>query len=109
MHQYQRRRRGHVLHLPHLNLTLLGSLLYRVAERSGILAKRNLGDGESLVVDFLNLGAYLHRAATLAVIVFCYIQKSACGEIGIQFKRLIPQISDRRIDDLIEIMWKYLR
>ncbi len=109
MDQYQRRSRSHIFYLAHFYLAFFGSFEYRVIYRARGLAVRYLGYGKGLVVDLLDFGAYLHRAAALAVIVFAYIKEASCREVGIQHKRLSAQISHSSIYDFVKIMRQYLR
>ena len=66
----------HVLHLAHLDLTLLGSFQDGVYELAGLLrrprglAEGQLRDGQRLAVALLNLGTHTHHAAALTVVVF---------------------------------------
>ena len=89
MHQYLHIGRGHVLHLAHLYLALLGSLQYGVYEgrrlrcRTCGLAKGNLRDGQSLVVTFLYLSSHTYRSTSLTIVVSAYINTASCGEVGI--------------------------
>ena len=64
-----------VFHFTCLDLALLNRFqdgvneLARLRRRTSRFAKRNLRDGKSLVVSFLNLGTYTNRATTLTIIV----------------------------------------
>ena len=73
------------------------------------LAEGYFGNGERAVVDFLDFGSYLHRAASLSVVVLGDIEESARHEVGIERKRLFSQIGDCRVDYLVEVVGQDFR
>ena len=99
-----------VLHLAHLDFTLLRSLQDRVDERTRMLrrtrrlAERNLRDGKRLVVALLNLRTHTHHPTTLTVVVLAHVDASTRREVRIELERLVVEIIHRSITDFIEIM-----
>ncbi len=73
-----------------------------------VCAVGDFSDGECLVVDLLDLGAYPHRASALSVVVARHIYGASCGEVRVQRELLTLEVGYRRIDYLVEIMGKNL-
>ena len=94
-----------VVHLLDLDLALLVRFQYGIDHGRGRFPIRDLGDDQSLVVDLAYFRPDLHRTAPLTVIVTGNINIAARLEIGIKRERLAPQVSDRGIDQFVEVMW----
>ena len=98
-----------VIYLLCLDLSLVNSLEYRVDERCGSLRVGYLAYDDGLLVELLYLGAHLNHASTLAVVVFCHVNRSACWEVGIKLEFLATQVVNGSIAYLYEVVWHYLR
>ena len=72
-----------VVYLAYFYLSFIDSFQDGVDDGRGGLTIRNLRDGECLVVQLVDLGAYFYRSAAFSVIVFGYVDGTACLEVGI--------------------------
>ena len=98
MHDDTRRLGGKVIHFANLNFAFLVGFENRLNDFRCRGPERYLCDDERLVVVGLgNAGAYLHAAATLAVVVFRYIDNAACREVRIELEFLAAQIGQRSV------------
>ena len=100
--------RSNIVYLACLNLTLFYRFGDRIDEAACSLTEWYLADNECLVVEFVYLGSYLQCTTSLSIIVFTYIDGTACREVGIELEWLALEIVDGSIANLIEIMWQNL-
>ena len=78
-------------------------------ERLGGDAEGQLGDREQVFGALLDLGADLHLAAALAVVVFREIGGAAGGEVGEDAEGFSLEVVDRRAAEVVEIVRQDLR
>ena len=109
IHDYQRGIGGVVVDRAQLYLALFAGLGYRLYERVGGEAERNLGNGKCLGVDFLDFGPHFHASAAAPVIVTAHVYQTAGGKVGIERKCLSPQTCHGGIKKLVEVMGQYQR
>ena len=79
----------------------------RIDECRCRLAERNFLDDQCLVILLFNLGSHFQDSASLAVVIFAYINASTRRKVWIKLKILTAQIRNGCIADFIEIMRKY--
>ena len=72
-----------IVYFAYLDFSFVNSFQDGVDDGRGGLAIRNLCDSECLVVQLVDLGAYFYRSAAFSVIVFGYVDGTACLEVGI--------------------------
>ena len=72
-----------ILHLTGLDLTFLNGLDDGVLQRLRGLGEGNLTDDERLLVHLLDFRPHLDGAASLAVVVFRYIDAARGGEVWV--------------------------
>ena len=92
-----------------LDLALVDGLQDAVNDGLGGLRERNLADDQRLGVQLLNLGTHLQHAASLAVVIFGYIYRTARGEVGIQVELLAVQVGNGSVADFDEVVGQYFR
>ena len=100
--------RRHVLDLLDLDLALVLSLDYGVLDDLGSLPVRNLGDGDRVLVDLLDLGADLHAAAAGSVLVVAAVCAAAGGEVRVDREVLALEDVDGCVKQFVEVVWKDL-
>lgn len=98
-----------VIDLANLYLALLGSLQYGVDERRGGLAIGNLGDGQRLVVHFVDTGTHAHRTAAFTVVVAGHVDETARLEVGVEHEVLTLEVAHGGIAQLVEVVGENLR
>ena len=98
-----------VVRLAYLDFALLAGADDALDELARGSAVGDFADDKRLVVQFAYLGAYLHHAAPLAVVVTAHVDGAARGEVGIQRERLAAQAGHRGIEQLVEVVGQYLR
>ena len=108
VHKYLHIGRGNVFYLSCFDFSLFHSLGDGVDQASCGLAERYLGDNEGLVVEFIDFGTHLEHTTTLTIIVFTYIDGSACREVGIDGERLTLEVVYGSITKFVEVMRQHL-
>ena len=104
MHQYFHAGGRVVVHLADFDFPLVVGFENAVDQARGGLAEGDFADSERLVVDFLNLGAYLHVAAAHTVVVARHVNAAAREKVGVEAERLAVQVADGGIAEFAEIV-----
>ncbi len=86
--------RSNVIYLACFYFTLFYRFGDRIDEAACSLAEWYLADNECLVVELVYLGSYLQCTTSLSIIVFTYIDGTACREVGIELEWLALEIVD---------------
>ncbi len=98
-----------VVYLANLDLALLIGTQDGLDNFAGGGTVRDFGDDEcAVVVSLLDLSTDLDLSATFAVVVSRYVYLAARGEVGIEGKLFLTQISQGGIAYLVEVMRQYL-
>ena len=96
--------RSVVFYTFYLDFAFLHSRKNRRDKGSGGLSVWEFGDGEGLIVDFLDFRSHFHRSATSTVVIFRHIKQTTGLKIGEELERAIVEIIDRRINDFVEVV-----
>ena len=97
-----------VVHTFGLNLPLINGFQNTIDKRRGGFAERNFANNERLAIQLLNLRPHLQHTAALPIVIFAHVDGTACGEIGIESKRLATQIVDGGLANLRQIVGQQL-
>ena len=96
-----------VVDFAHLDFAFFLRLYNRFDDGARRAAVWDVGYFQRLVVDFLDFRTDTHRTATLAVVVFRHINKTARRKVGIKRELLAAKISNGSIENFIEIVRQY--
>ena len=83
MHQYFYVGSRIVVYLTNFDLSFINSFQDRVDHCRSRLSVWNLCYSKRFIINLVDLGTYFHGSATLAVVVFGYIDRASCLEIRI--------------------------
>ena len=100
---------GEVVETLDLDLALFDGFAYRLDERIGGFAKRNIGDAQRLLVNLVDAATHLHDAASCSIVIFRNVDKTTCREVGVKFERFALEAGNRSIEKFVKVVGQDLR